>query len=343
MFGRSVIPFVGMIAASLYTIPTATANTYWVIVRGTVTMEDGSPPPFTVSVERVCSDILGDTPGPLTNKKGEWVWRIEFDAFRPRSCVLRASHEGYSSTTTDESNLNLTSRDTTITVPPLVLIANVADPYEIRVATGDVPHKAKAPFEKAMKALDAHHLDEAATDLQAAVEAVPKFAEGWHGLGVTYDVAGKPDQARDAYQHAIEADPKDLAPYVNLTRLCLKTKDWSCALKTADDEIKLDGKHVYPEIYIHRAVAQYQQKDLAAAQTSVEEAIRLDPKHKKPRAEYVLGRILEAKGDLNGARQHMMKYLELEPTTKDAEAVQAHLLGLGKPDSAGGEPALELL
>ncbi|MBZ5579688.1 MAG: tetratricopeptide repeat protein [Acidobacteriia bacterium] len=342
MVRTNAIAFIGIIAACLSTVPTATADTYWVIVRGKVTMEDGTPPPFTVAIERVCSDLVGDAPGPITNKKGEWVWRLEFDPFRPRLCVLRASHPGFISTTTEESNLNLNSRATQVTVPPLVLIASVADPYSIRVASGDIPHRVKGPFDKALKALDAHNLDEAISDLKEVVEALPKFAEGWHSLGVTYDANQKPAEARDAYSHAIEADPKQLPSYVTLTRLCLKASDWSCALKTAEDEIRMDSKHAFPEVYLHRAVAQYELKDLAAAEQSAQEAIRLDPKHKKPRTEYVLGRILEAKGDVNGAREHMMKYLELDATTKDAEAIEAHLLNLGKPAGTAPEPALEL-
>ena len=330
-----------LIAASFCLVPAAPAETYWVIVKGKVTMEDGSAPPFTVAIERVCSDLQGNAPGPITNKKGEWVWRLEFDAFRPRLCVLRASHPGYLSTTAEESNINLNSRDTTVTLPPLLLIANVADPYEIRVAEGGIPHGVKGPFNKAMKALDAHNLPEAAADLKEAVQTDPKFAEGWHGLGVTYDADQKFAEARDAYTHAIEADPKQLPSYVTLTRLCLKTKDWACALKTADDEIKIDTKHVFAEVYLHRAVAQFARNDLAGAEMSAQEAIREDPKHKKPRAEYVLGRILEAKGDLNGAREHMRKYLELDPTVKDAEEVNHHLLNIGKPDNP--EPVLELL
>jgi Tfp pilus assembly protein PilF len=321
----------------------ATADTYPVIVMGTVTMEDGSPPPFSVAIERVCVPRLGDAPGPVTNKKGEWVWRIDVDAFASRYCVFRASHTGYVSTTIDASNLNLETHDTTLKLPPLVIAAVTADPYTIRLAGDDIPGRAKVPFGKAIKAIDARNYDEAILDLQASVAAVPKFADGWHAMGVVYDTKQMMAEARDAYSHAIEADPKQLPSYVTLARLCIKTKDWQCALEKADGLIKLDTKHTYPEIYIHRAVAQYQLKDLAAAQESAQEAIRLDAKHKWPRAEYVLGRVLEAKGDINAAREHMQKYLELEPTAKDAEDVQTHLLGLGKPEKAGTEPELEPL
>jgi len=321
----------------------ATADTYPVIVMGKVTMEDGSPPPFSVAIERVCSNSFGDAPGPVTNKKGQWEWRLEIDAFATRSCVFRASHTGYVSTTVDASNLNLQSHDTTLKVPPLVISRVTADPYTIHLAGDDIPRHAKGSFEKALKAIDARNYDEAIRDLQASVAAVPKFADGWHALGVVYDTKEMLKEARDAYARAIEAEPKELPSYVTLARLCVKTKDWQCVLDNSDSLVKLDTKHIYPEIYLHRAVAEYELKNLPAAEESAHEAIRLDTKHKYPRAEYVLGRILEAKGDINGAREHMQKYLDLDPTAKDAEAVESDLLGLGNPKKAGTEPELEPL
>lgn len=343
MTRAGVILCIPVIAALFCDARMATADTYPVIVMGKVTMEDGSPPPFIVSIERVCTPSFGDAPGPLTNKKGEWLWRIQVDAFAQRSCVFRASHAGYVSTTVDASHLNVEMHDTTLKVAPLVIAAVTADPYTIHLAGDDIPGRAKGPFGKAIKAIDARDYDEAIRELQASVAAVPKFADGWHALGVVYDTKEMPAQARAAYTSAIEADPKQLPSYVTITRLCIKTKDWQCAAQNADSLIKLDTKHIYPEIYVHRAVAQYELKDLPAAQESAEEALRLDSKHKWPRAEYVLGRILEAKGDINAAREHMQKYLELEPTANDAEDVQAHMLALGKPEKAGKEPELELL
>src|SRR5262249_23531940 len=104
---------------------------------------------------------------------------------------------------------------------------------------------------------------------------------------------------------------------------------------------KADLKHAYPEIYLHRAVARYELKDAAGAEADIQEALKLDPRRKRPRAEYVLGRILEAKGDLQGAREHMSKYLELASPAPDAELIKAHLQVLGKPEAAQIEPELE--
>ncbi|MBV9503765.1 MAG: tetratricopeptide repeat protein [Acidobacteriia bacterium] len=343
MAAARVFLSLSLLAGILNFCKPAFADTYRVILKGTVVMEDGSPPPVSVGIERICSDSSGSAPGPTTNKKGEFVWNMEMDAFATRACYLRATHAGYVSSTIPISGLNATSHDPTSTLPPLVLSSPVADPYAIITSASNTPGRSKGSFDAAMKAVDKSDFAEAMRELQAAVKASPKFAQGWHALGVVYERLEMPAEARDAYQHAIDADPKLLPPYVTLVRVCVKMKDWEDASKIADTLLKVDVKHIYSEAYLHRAVARYELKDLSGAEMSIEEALRLDPKHKKPREEYVLGRILEAKGDLNGAREHISKYLELEPNAVDVELVRGHLATLGKPEGAGVEPALEPL
>ena len=58
-------------------------------------MPDGSPPPFTAGIERICSDAAGSAPGPITDKKGEYLWRMDVDPLRSRACFIRATHPGY--------------------------------------------------------------------------------------------------------------------------------------------------------------------------------------------------------------------------------------------------------
>jgi Tfp pilus assembly protein PilF len=320
------------------------ADTYPIIIIGHVKMLDGSPPPFTVSIQRECSDQFGDAPGPLTDKKGQWVWRVDIDIYAQRSCFFLAHHDGYTSTRIDASNININYLDTTVHVPDIMISPSVADPYTIHTSGDSFPGKSKGPFLKAMKALDAHNMPEAIKDLQEAVDAAPKFSDGWHALGVVYDKSGHKEEAKDAYTKAIDANPKMLQSYVALTRVCLQLKDWQGAAETSERMTKVDTKHEYPEIYMHEAVARFELKDLAGAEQSANEMIRLDPKSKFPRIEYVLGRILEAKGDIGGAREHMMKYLSLDAGSSDAEQVQAHMLALGKPDAAQvNPPDLEIL
>jgi tetratricopeptide (TPR) repeat protein len=343
MLSTRVLVSIGSIAVSLMLIDSAAGDTYQVILTGKVTMEDGSAPPFTVGIERVCSDVQGSGPGPIANKKGEFLWKIEFDAFLMRACWIHATYPGYVSTRQEVSAINATSHDPTYRLPPLVLSRAVPDPYTIIVAEGDLPSKAKTPFRAAMKAADAGNLAEAGSQLEIAADAAPKSAQLWHALGIVDEKLQKPAEARKAYERAIADDPKLLPAYVTLTRVCLKTKDWQSASQTADALIKADTKHLYQEIHLHRAVSLYRLKDLVGAEASAREAIRLDPAHKRPREEYVLGRILEARGDLAGAREHISKYLELEPAPVDGDLVRGHLQSLGKPEAKDIEPELELL
>lgn len=328
------------IASLISSVQPVHAEVYPLIVKGKVTMPDGSAPPFSVGIERICSDSAGSAPGPITDKKGEYLWRMEVDPFRTRSCFIRATHTGYTSTTIDISGLDGSTKTATTLGNLIINNGRSVDPYAIISSESSVPSRASASWKAAMKALDNRNDAEAATQMQASVAAAPKFAIGWHALGVIQDrQLQKPAEAREAYEHAIEADPKLLPPYIALVRLCLKTKDWQCAAKNADALIKADTKKTVTEIYLHQAVARYGLKDLDGAAASAQQAIQM----KIPRAEYVLGRILEAKGDVAGAREHISKYLEIDKSTPDADVIQAHLQTLGKPETSAFDADLEVL
>ncbi len=343
MNSTRIVLGVSLIGGLLCFVPPASADVVEGILRGSVVMRDGSVPPFTVGIQRICSDEYGSKPGPLTDKKGEYIWRLDFDPFFTRKCYLVASKDGYDSTHIDISAVNPVM-DHNVKLAPLVLTSHLADPYAISLESeSGIPSKGIKAWNAAMKAIDAHNPEEAMNQLQELVVAAPKSATAWHALGVVYDRQRMLPAARDAYQQAIDADPKMLQSYMTLAQLDIFMKDWDGALKVSDALIKVDKKNAYPEIHLHRAVAQYELKDVAGAQMGVEEVIRKDPKHSIPRAEFVLGRILESKGDLNGAREHITKYLELDPKTPDAAAIKLHLENLGKPDQAQVEPVLELL
>jgi len=340
MISKRVFLGSSLAAAFLGFAGSAAADTYPVILHGKVVMPDGSPPPIIMGIERVCSDNFGSRPGTLTDKKGEYIWRMEIDPLETRDCTIRATHAGYTSTSVEVSGVDTTH--TTLELPPIIVSASAADPYAI-IIVPDIPGRAKKDWDAALKALDGPDFPEAARHLEAAVAASPKFASGWHALGAVDERLKKLPEARDAYEHSIAADPKLLPPYVTRVRVCIKLKDWDGTEKAAAALIKVDGKHAYPEVYLHQAVAQYGLKDFNGAEASVQEAIRLDAGHKRPRAEYVLGRILEAKGDINGAKEHMAKYLKLDPAPADVELVKGHLDLIGKPEAKDVDPELEPL
>jgi len=334
--------YVCLTAGLFFPAESAMGESYPVILRGKVVMPDGTPPPITVALERVCSDGQGSRPGPLTNKKGEYIWRMDVDPMRTRSCVIRATHAGYESTEIDISALH-GYMDTNIHLEPIVISTRSADPYAIFIRESGVPGRARPEWKAAMKALDKGDQAEAMRQFQAAVEKESKFALGWHALGVLSEFQGKPKEALEAYERAIECNPKLLPAYMTLMRLRIKNKDWQGAARNADMLIQADRKQEYPDAHLHRAVALYGLKNLAEAAASAREAMRLDPHSSRPRAEYVLGRILEAQGDIDEARKHMLKYLELDKNAPDADLIRKHIEQLGKPEAEAVDPDLEYL
>ena len=340
MISARLFTGLGIVAWIAAIVQPAAATVYPVILRGKVVMADGSPPPTTVGIQRLCSDVYGDAPGPITNKKGEFIWRMDFDPMLTRVCRLEAQLKGYVSSAVDISDINgYLSTDKVI--PPIVLYVKGADPRVIREDTEDVPGPAKGAWKDVLKALGTGNVKEITEQLKLVVAAAPKFARGWDSLGIAYETMLMSSEARDAYTHATELDPKMTVAFVTLSREDVLAKDWQGAITAANAAIKLDVKHMYSEVYLHRAAAEYEMKNLDAAEADAKKSLEANYKTEKYRGEFVLGQILAAKGDTAGAKQHISKYLELAKTPPDAELIKPYLDALGKPDASAIQIDLE--
>src|ERR1700691_954302 len=192
------------LALAFSLIQSATADIYPVILHGKVVTDDGSAPPTVVEIERICSDNAGSAPGPLTNKQGEYVWRMEIDPLETRNCVIRASHAGYTSSEVKVSGVDTTH--TTLELPPITIRGSAADPETMNFAESGIPSRAKSDFTAARKSVDGRDLSGAASHLEAVVAAAPKSAQAWHALGVIDESLQKTAEARAAYEHAIASD-----------------------------------------------------------------------------------------------------------------------------------------
>jgi Flp pilus assembly protein TadD len=329
-----------LLASLAVSIQPAAADTFEVILHGKVMMKDGSPPPHSVGIQRLCSDSYGDVPGPITNKKGEFIWRMGFDNLLTRTCRIEATMPGYVSTAIDISDIN-GFLDTAKTLPPLILSLGGADPHTILEKDDDVPVPAKPAWKLLVKALRVGDLVEVANQAKLVTDAAPKFARGWHVLGVSYEVLGKNAEATAAYSRAAELDPKMVISWVTLSRMDILGKDWQGALKAIENVQRLDVKHIYPEIYLHQAIAQFQLGQLDAAEASAKQLLKDDPNERKSRGEFVMGVILEAKHDTDGAKAHITRYLQLNPNPPDVDQIKAYLQLIGSSEAKNMKLTLE--
>jgi Flp pilus assembly protein TadD len=302
-----------------------------VIMRGKVVMYDGSPLPKAAGLERVCADSRSSRPGPLTSKQGDYIWRMLMDPMKTNVCSIRATMDGYMSTEIDISSMN-GYIDRNQQMPDLVLRPADAttNPRLINVTESGVPRKVRQDWDAAVAALGAGNYAVMQKHLEAVVAAEPKFARGWHSLGIVLENERRIDEARAAYEKAIAADAKYMEPLVVVSQLAARASEWQKAIDLSNALIKLDKKRIYPEVYVYIAVAKMELKDLDAAEASAREAINPKEDNRALRGEYVLGRILAAKGDLKGAREHIEQYLKLKPDAPDFAEIQASLATLGQ-------------
>ena len=182
------------------------------------------------------------------------------------------------------------------------------------------PKKARQDYEDGMVALTKGKWEEARRRFESAVSIYPEYAPAWNELGEVLQAQQKTEEARAAFNHAIDADPKYIKPYVALTKLELAAGRNENALTIAARAI--DQKPVeFPSIYFYSALANFNLSHLDRAEKDVREAIAQDPQREIPRAESLLGRILLAKGDRQGAVEHLKLYLQLSPKAPDARDV----------------------
>jgi VWFA-related protein len=340
-------------------------------LRGKVTMEDGGPPGKLIAISRVCPGASSKIIATASGKTGEYLWQAQTSdlgigavggglggteaaellmqgagggrdslggnvlgatGFGVANCVLRAELTGYRSSSIELGDASLLKEPR---LPVLVLSPNRPG-MDLEVdQTGPVPRPIREGWASAQKAMTAQNWADAEHQLQTVTATDPKFRMGWVALGMAYHNQRKATESREAYRHAVALDPKALPTQLMLVRANLECQDWAETIRTAGVLIAADPKHRYLEAYLDEAIAKYHLRDLDAAEALIKELLQLDQAHQLPRAEYVLGMILEARKEIDAAREHMKKYLALQPGAPDAPLARARIDNLGK-EQAGG-------
>lgn len=310
-------------------------------------MEDGSVPPYMVTVQRTCYGMQQPVREGVTSRKtGEFVLRLfvnelgqvytGINGFSGLPCSLEASHPGVIS-----SRIDLTDRRITLNprLPDLILTPKSQSATLFVNENVSLPRSAARSWELAVKRLTANDWNGSETPLRATTQAAPKFAPAWAALGGVYSRQQKLEEARRSLEHAIELDPKPIAPYQMLIQTQAGLKDWSAVAATCDKLFAVDTKHDYLEAFLYSATALYQMRSYDQALKRIADAIRYDRLHEFKRAEYLRGIILEAKGDYEGAAKDLRSYLAANPRAKEAAAISQRIENLGKepPADLSGE------
>ncbi len=333
-----------------------------IYISGKVVMQDGTPVPQNVTIQRVCSGSAKTV--AYTDERGRFNFRwndstsvladaadagaggkatggygssqsagggnpMSADPYgnRMMNCDLRAVVAGFTSTVYNLFNHSIAENPD---IGALVLrrIAGV-EGSSVSVTSMLAPKDAKKAYDRGMQSLLKEKPADAVKDFEKAVSLYPNYAEAWLNLGKLRVQAKAVEPARTAFLKAIEADSKLVPPYLELGLLYAGQANWIESGKYLDQAVKLDPVD-FPQAWYADAVAHYNLKSYDAAEKSAREAVKLDPKHANPRAAYLLGLILAEKQDYAGAAAELTEYIQLAPGAPDVAQVKNQLAEIEK-------------
>jgi len=329
---------------------------------GRVTLEDGSPPPDAVLLQRVCNGAARDE--GWTDTKGHFSFSVGRSSSQAESGD--AAEEtgrptdvqkpmGYSM---DYSNpLTSALRDCELGV---VLAGYRADRISMKVTGGDAvslgnivlhpvskvsmltvsattllaPTGARKAYEKGLEAAHVKKWDAAIPSFRKATEMYPNYAMAWYQLGDAYLGRSDLTNAVSAWQHAAQADPKYVKPLEKLTLWADQKQDWAAEEKYSDAWLRLDPDD-FPGAWLLNAIAKAHLGQSDEAEHSVREGLRVDKEQRVPRLSYVLGLLLAAKRQFVESAECFRTYLKLAPNARDAEAVRQQLAEYDRMAASG--------
>lgn len=337
---------------------------------GKVMLDDGTPPPEPVVIERVCNGV--NKPEAYTDTKGRFSFQLgqnqammadasvgSSDGIfggpgmggRPGmmgnsrgiserdliGCELRASLAGFRSDAVQlAGRRSLDNPD----VGTLVLhrMAKV-DGFTFSGTTAFAPKDAQKAYNKGREASKKKKWEDAEKELQKAVTTYPKYATAWFELGLVYHQQQKIEDAKRAYAESIKADEKFVSPYAPLARIAAGEKKWEEAADYSGKLIRLNP-YLTSDAYFVSSVANLNLNRLQQAEDHAREALKLDTQNRNPRMHHLLGVILAQQNDLSGAAESMRAYLKLAPDATDSAAVRDQLAKI-EQQAGGGERAAQ--
>jgi hypothetical protein len=333
-------------------------TTFTPLIRGQVQTVDGTPLPRQISIDRVCPhgrmreastdarggfvlrlgelSSLGDASdygssgrmaGPGSGMPGQLGAMSAGPAPGIAGCELTAVASGYRSSSVDLSRM--AAGDAIDAVNLYLVAAKKAPGTTISVASLKVPKDARRAFDEGIKEEKQGKIEEARQHFADATVKYPQYAPAWVELWRVCELELHPEQARRAYEQAVAADGKLVAPYLGLAGLAANRQDWPEVVIRTEQALQLDPITI---VYLHllNAVANYNLGRMQAAEASARLGIRLDVVHKLARLHLVLGKVLLRKKEYPAAAQSLQQYLQFTPDAPDRAEVQEEIHGIEK-------------
>lgn len=235
-------------------------------------------------------------------------------------CELQAVLPGFSSQRVEMARYLPNSGFSDVGTIMLHRLAQVQG-FTISVTSAGAPTKARNEYEKGRELEQKEKWNAALTSFRKAVEVYPEYAIAWFEMGRVQAREGNLVTARQSFHQSLSSDSKFISPYLELTQLALRDRQWQEVVDTTDALLKLNPIN-FPQEWFLNAAGNFYLQRLDAAERSARRGLELDGRRQVPKLEYLLGTILTQKHDYAGALEHLRNYLHLAPHATDVETAQ---------------------
>lgn len=196
-----------------------------------------------------------------------------------------------------------------------------------KVAVGpDLSEEVRYHFNLALFYQEERNFPLARRAYERVVQMWPLYVEAHNNLGVVYKELGMYEQAITQLKKAVNLNPRYPRAYHNLGVLYQIKGDWRLATKNYEMALSLDRNHL--SSYNNLGLVYRSQKQPHEAREVLEKALAINPSF--PQTHYNLALVLEEAGEIERARFHYQKFIDLtgDDHSRLVDRVRAHLEGL---------------
>ena len=339
-------------------------------VSGRVVMDDGTPPPNSVTIVRVCNGVTRAM--GYTSSRGDFSFDMNHadSAFQDASTPGLASMSGDPTSTRASLDDPLSSMRTSSSSSGGLGGSSSLLGCDLRAQlSGYRSSNIQLANRRSMDDPDVgviilHRMtkDEGSTVSMTSMMA-PKDAKKAYEKGLDALKKKKSDEAEKEFQKAVAAYPKFADAWFRLGAMQMDQKNVEAARASFAKAIASDPKLVTPYIdlaildvreskwkevaestgkairldpvdfpiaFYFDALANYNLQNYEAAEKSARQLQKLDTQHRYPLADRILASVLADRKDYSGAAQQMRNYLKFAGSGKDVDEARGQLEQLEK-------------
>jgi Tfp pilus assembly protein PilF len=254
-------------------------------------------------------DQLGASGSVLTDGNGEFTFRnLKSGVYRIR--FSRTEYEDVTMTVSLNSEITHVTIDLKLRKPGegawtgngLVVSAKSSMEFQSKEAI-DL-------YKKASKNRLKNKIDQAMPQYESLIQKAPSFYSAHLDLGMTYQMAGRLDDAQREFQTAHLLEAAIAEPFVHLSEVYILRNEWTAAIAASTDAIQRDPHSA--DAFLNLGLALYCSGLFDLARDSLKKALNSEPKLAE--ANLLLINVYLQFHDWHDAREQIDRYLTENPS-----------------------------